>query len=253
MPLDTVLQRKQTESIEGPDTDLIAFQEHLDQHPGAHFLSQPAKLYEGEDNEYDGWSSDSDGDSDEIEWEAGVTDFALFDDDRRRATAAGQALPQKWNGLLQNQASAFGRSVERSLKETSTSDTQQSEKDDTLPALTPDVSPHLADDLEVRSHAEQSSQRPVAPSYLRSRDDDLRVLVTKPRSRSATLEDDNLAVEFFPPPESQQPRARVAPQRPGLSRGSRTLSGKLHVWRRPSLDSRIVQEDMHGERTAEIG
>jgi hypothetical protein len=35
--------------------------------------------------------------------------------------------------------------------------------------------------------------------------------------------------------------------RPGLSAGSRTLSGKLHVWRRPSWDLFSVDEEREEE------
>ena len=89
--------------------DLQLFEDQLDQHPEEHFLS-PVSMYE-----YDDWASDSDDDDDDdVEWDAGITDFALFDRDRRRARDEGQALPEKWETFYESQASALGRAVERS-------------------------------------------------------------------------------------------------------------------------------------------
>lgn len=49
-----------------------AFLHDLDNHPDQHFLT-PIEMYDAED-----WASDSE-DEEDIEWDAGITDFALFD------------------------------------------------------------------------------------------------------------------------------------------------------------------------------
>lgn len=220
-----------------PTNKTKAFEDHLNQYPGAHFLS-PARVY---GDEYDDWSSDSDDDAEDFEWNAGVTDFALFDSDRRRAKATGQALPERWNDLLQSQASALDRSVDRIRVD----EEVEKDKDELMPDLTPDVSPHLVDNLGAKTSSSQAAPSAIVPSYLRSRDDDAQ------DSESAVIDDD-LTIAFFPPPERRRPRPRPAPVRPGLSRGSRTLSGKLHSWQRPGLDLSSVKEDPSAEHNAEL-
>ncbi len=92
-----------------PDLDPYqSFLKALDSNPDSHFLA-PIKMYEYED-----WASDSNDEGEEIEWDAGITDFALFDSDRRRARENDQPLPSRWNDMLENQSSALQRARDRS-------------------------------------------------------------------------------------------------------------------------------------------
>ena len=81
------------------------FEEDLESNPENHFLST-VQMYE-----YDDWADDSDSDAEEVEWDAGITDFALFDDERRRAKESNKPLPSKWSGMLSQHTAALERAV----------------------------------------------------------------------------------------------------------------------------------------------
>jgi len=207
----------------------------LDEHPEDHFLSP---LYQHED-----WASDSDDDGEEIEWDAGITDFALFDSDRRRAQESDKELDRRWDTFMSTQQSALRRAVRRSQTEPLVDTTRPPLPVEDMPALTPDTSPNLRDDLDVDSYDSQDGSTRSVPSYLT-------VTITPPSPKDRTIDDnDDLPLSFCIDYGKQ--RARKL-QRPGL-RHARTLSGKAHVWRRPSWNIYTVGEDPDLERRAEQG
>ncbi|KAK5707923.1 hypothetical protein LTR97_000462 [Elasticomyces elasticus] len=164
-------------------------------HPEDHFLSA---------YEYDDWAnSDDDDDEEEIEWDAGIIDFALFDDDRRQAEEKHEQLGHRWRGFMSNQ--------------------------------------HLRDDLDVEELDGQPAAR--VPSYLT-----ITLTPPSPKERMVT-EDDDLPL-FFDALKLNS-RAPQRHQRPGL-RHARTMSGKLHSWRRPSWRIHSVGEEPDAEREAEM-
>ncbi|QIW94528.1 hypothetical protein AMS68_000046 [Peltaster fructicola] len=201
----------------------------FDDHPGDHFLS-PMQMYE----DYDDWSSDSDDDADEVEWNAGITDFALFERDRQQAKAAGKSIPEKWGAMLSSQEAALDRAVERSRND----GLARTPSTESIPDLTPDNSPHLRDDLEVGSYPPPSQSAAPRPAYL----------------ASFNAHEDDIDLSFYVPRRSHSSPVihTMGPKRPGL-RDGRTLSGKEHVWRRPGWDIFTVREDPAAELKAEKG
>lgn len=206
--------------------DTQAFKEDLDEHPERHFLS-PMTF-----EEVYGWDSDSDDDDDDdAEWNAGITDFALFASDRKRAMETGEALDEKWDSFMANQAEAFERSVERVM---------ESESEE-VPELTPDVSPHLKDDLEDDDDGKQMAVPQIhVPNYL--------TVEVKPAQQTGAENfiigpDDELPLSFW-----FAPNKRI--QRPGLKH-TRTMSGRKHVWRRPGDGIFTVGEEVEAEEIAE--
>jgi len=242
------------------------YEEDIDDNPHSHFLS-PVHMYESWDD------SDDDSDDGSFEFDAGITDFALFNDDYKRAKELDLPLSDKWNDFVEGQADCLDRAVARTRAERSThpsgpfysgSTFAQSE---VVPSLTPDTSPRLADDLDYDSAEETATTRSyqtkiVTPESTQSASAPIDI---PSRSKQAlgtlsesAIEDDDIedpaAPAFLLYRHSQrtdkrrQPaKPQPAPMRPGLSAGSRTLSGKLHVWRRPSWDLFSVDEERDEE------
>lgn len=214
------------------DNDL--FKDDLEQHPENHFLS-PVHNYEY----YESWDSDDDDDDcadDDMEWNAGITDFALFDSDRKRAQESGEPLDAKWDNLLSSQAQALQRSIKR---------TRESEADmPELPGLTPDTSPSLRDNAEFEPHERVSM--PV-PNYLT-------IEVTPPQESGFEEPligpEDELPHSFYFARKKGLAKGSGRVKRPGLKH-SRTLSGRVHVWRRPERGLFDVGEDPNAEEEAE--
>ena len=215
-----------------------AFQAELENHPEDHFLS-PIQMYEYED-----WADDSDDDAEEVEWDAGITDFALFDNDRRFAQESNEPVQGKWSSMLAQQASAFQRAVERTHASSihDSANRLLSACEDDMPHLTPDASPDLSDDLDV----EPPSSRPSVPSYL--------TMIVTPAEEDddvAIQEDEDLPLSLHVPRKQfRAPRNRRL-ERPGL-RHSRTLSGRVHTWRRPGFNIYTVGEEPDAESRAEM-
>lgn len=220
------------------------YEDDLDSDPQNHFLS-PIQMYEYED-----WADDSDSDGEEVEWDAGITDFALFDNDRQQAQEGNKLLPSKWADLLARQASALERAVQRNRQDSTPDPVNRplpwSESE--VPHLTPDTSPDLRDDLDVESYHGQSIPRPAVPNYLT-------VAVSPPDDDSTALveEDGDLphSTKLF---RGQQLSKHAHPpqrlQRPGM-RHTRTMSGHIHAWRRPDRQIYTLGEDSEGENRAE--
>lgn len=222
------------------------FEYELSEHPENHFLS-PVQMYEYED-----WAEDSDGDdASEIEWDAGITDFALFDKDRRQAQH-GQAMPDRWNSLLKSQASALQRAVERNR---ATSDSSRrgvwTPLVDDLPQLTPDSSPNLKDEFDIHAHCKQNSMRQTIPSYLLEATPSDEETDEDDDDVSDDSDDDDLPVAYLVERARERRRQARQLERPGL-RFSRTMSGKHHVWRRPSSQMYTLSESPEAERKAEM-
>ena len=219
-----------------------AFEDELESNPDLHFLS-PIQAYE-----YHDWADDSDDDGDEvIEWDAGITDFALFDNDKRQAEQHGERLPDKWQGVVASQASALERSMHRRRTESDLAAVARTASTESLPGLTPDSSPNLRDDLDVETFQDHSAQ-PTKEQHF------LTVIITPDdAAENAFEEDEELPLSFYVDRGKQQRTAagRHKLQRPGL-RHSRTLSGKAHVWRRPSWHIYPVGEDVEAEEAAEM-
>lgn len=222
--------------------DTSYFEEELDEAPEDHFLS-PIQMHEYED-----WDSDSDG-GEEVEWDAGITDFALFNNDRRRAQERQEKVPDRWNQLLASQASAFQRAAQRADSDPSL---------DEIPQLTPDNSPSLRDEFDMDAHFATFGHKPQAPrpNFLSFRP----TRTTKHDIDDASDDDSDfdsedeeeadLPISLIIQRAKERQRAARMFERPGL-RFSRTLSGKQHVWRRPSREIYSLSEDVAGERKAE--
>lgn len=221
--------------VEHGDTSYGLFKEDLEKNPEHHFLS-PIQMYEYED-----WAEDSDSDAEEVEWDAGITDFALFDDDRRRAQESNRPLPSKWTGMLAQQTSALQRAVERRRRNSDPQPLNHSQpySDEEMPSLTPDISPDLRDDLDVESYHGQAASRPSVPNYLT-------VTITPPAEENG---DGDLQLSFYDARKQAHSPSRKM-ERPGL-RHSRTMSGRAHTWTRPNMFT--VGEDSEGEERAERG
>ena len=219
--------------VDHGDSPYDLFEADLENNPEYHFLS-PIQMYEYED-----WAEDSDSDAEEVEWDAGITDFALFDDDRRRAQESNRPLPSKWTGMLAQQSSALQRAVERRRRDSDPQPLNRSQDtpEDEVPSLTPDVSPDLRDDLDVESFHGQAVARPTVPNYLT-------ITVTPPDDE---VGDEDVPLSFYVARKhASSPNRKL--QRPGL-RHSRTMSGRAHTWMRPSMFT--VGEDSEGEEKAE--
>jgi len=214
------------------------FEEDLEDHPDEHFLSP---IYECDD-----WTDDDDDDDDEVvEWDAGITDFALFDSDRRRAAETHDPMPSRWGGFIAQQASALQRAVQRNRAEGTSHRKVNLLSADDLPELTPDNSPYLRDDLDVESNREQTPS--ALPTYLT-------IIVTPPEtddeSDAGTTPFDLPPSTFFADRAKQRRESDRRLERPGL-RYHRTLSGKTHAWTRPGRHLYSVGEDVEAEERAE--
>ena len=196
------------------------FEDDLESNPQNHFLS-PVQMYEYED-----WSEESDSDASDIEWDAGITDFALFDSDWRRAKESDEPLPSKWNGVVARQASALQRANERA-NESEGVNKLLAVPGESVPGLTPDVSPDLGDDLEEESYQDRVLSEPSVPEYLT-------VIITPPEFGEGIDEDEELPLSFYVARKQAQLKPNRKLQRPGL-RHSRTMSGHVHAWRRPGM------------------
>lgn len=221
---------------EQPIDDFVDTPDDVEDHPENHFLSPMASY------EYDSWSdSDSDEDSDDVPWDAGIMDFALFDSDRQKAEADNNRLDGRWDGFIQSQREALRRSVRRARTEDEDAeiDATKPPLPVTTPDLTPDHSPELRDDLELGSLDGASSRRPAVPEFLTK---------TVAPSGSMFEEDDDLPLSFTFRPRRD---AGLRSQRPGL-RHARTMSGKVHSWKRPSWKIYSLGEDAEAEERAEL-
>ncbi|KAI6884167.1 hypothetical protein KC363_g3689 [Hortaea werneckii] len=287
----------------------MADDDSLSDHPeDLNDTCNPEDLFLSPMHPYEDWNSDSDSDAgSEIEWDAGITDFALFDDDRRRAEEEGSALPTRWDSFMDSQNEALDRAAQRSLRSSSMPDItkpplpmefahgdeeEEGGSDNETPGLTPDTSPNLPDDMEVEAPAALSSKdQNMVPARSQSEphlimpryhtiellpplddertiqdDEDLPFTFSYRRNNPAsTLGTIHTPAKKLPHPRpnflsetslSQHQHLRDAKGRlqrpPGLlGTGRRTLSGKLHVWRRPGWGIFSVGEDVEGERRAE--
>lgn len=242
------------------------FEEDIDDNPHSHFLS-PVHMYESWDD------SDDDSDDGSFEFDAGITDFALFNDDYKRAKERNLPLSDKWNDFVEGQAQCLDRAVARTKAERTTNSTgtyysgSSFTQPEVVPSLTPDTSPRLADDLDYDSAEDTTSAPPyhtkiVTPESTRPASTPIDIPARSKQTlgslSESAIEDDEFedpaAPAFLLYRHSQradkrrQPaKPQPAPMRPGLSAGSRTLSGKLHVWRRPSWDLFSVDEERDEE------
>ena len=251
-------------------TDLATrFEEDLDNNPHSHFLS-PVHMYES-------WDDSDDDDDDDCQFDAGITDFALFNDDYKRAKEEDTPLSAKWNDLIADQTDAYNRAIARTRAElvdrpTSPFDSgSNSAQHDAVPSLTPDTSPRLVDDLDFDSGAEESTStlslpyrtKIVTPEDLPNRPASAPIDIPRSRFNLPALSESAVEDEDFADPaapafllyrhsqraDRRRNTARPAPppMRPGMSAGNRTLSGKLHVWKRPSWDLYSVFEEREEE------
>ena len=216
-------------------TNANLFKDDLEQNPENHFLS-PVHA-----NEYYAcWDSDDDDDDDgeDVEWNAGITDFALFASDRKRAQETGEPLDAKWDNMLASQADALERSNER-VRESETGPAE-------LPDLTPDTSPSLRDSAEFEQHERHTGPVPnyltveVRPAEL----SDFQDALSEPKY--------DLPASFYWARKRGLAKGILRVERPGLAH-TRTLSGRVHVWRKPGKDMFTVGEDVDAEEEAERG
>nr|POF06932.1 hypothetical protein CFP56_31556 [Quercus suber] len=235
--------------------DDLAFELDLNKHPDSYFITPPEAAMEYR-YQYDWDADDSDDDDDDpdddFEWDAGITDFALFDNDRRAAQEAHRELPSRWNEMLSSQTSALQRAAQRShdAAEPNRHSTSSPTADENLPGLTPDHSPHLHDEWEL-DHSPPTGSLPV-PNYLT-------ITVTPPAEDGRVVFDDAdmddqdavRAARWGQRSRKNSASRPLPPQRPGL-RNARTMSGKAHSWRRPDHDIYPVGEDADAERRAEL-
>ncbi|KAK1067328.1 hypothetical protein LTR74_006532 [Friedmanniomyces endolithicus] len=210
--------------------------EDVETHPDAHFLSP---LYEYED-----WASDSDADDSDTEWNAGITDFALFQSDAQLANQTSSSVDPKWAHVVSEQQSARQRAMARVCA--SPDFTKPPLPFEELPGLTPDSSPSLRDDLDVETHgaAREHSYLTtlLVPPSLKERTvgpgDALPLSLDC--SLHADYDDDDVEKGLW------MPVVQRRMQRPGL-RGARTLSGRRHSWRRPGWGMFVIGEEGEGE------
>ena len=214
------------------------FRNDLDDYPDHYFLSPIAA------DEYEDWSSDSEDDGEGIEWSAGITDFALFRQDRRVANASKESPTlDRWKALLENQSFALQRSLQRVQATAESRRVLEPllEADDT-PGLTPDASPCLRDDLDDCPDEMRSSGGAGIPNYLtiivtppgedHRKDQESKVLASVARKQAWNL-------------------AKRQRERPGLAH-TRTLSGHLHSWRSPSWYVYTVSEEVDAEEREDL-
>jgi hypothetical protein len=242
------------------------FEEDLDNNPHSHFLS-PVHMYES-------WDDSDDDDDDDCQFDAGITDFALFSDDYKRAKEQDAPLSDKWNDFVADQEEAYNRTIARTRAELNDRPTRPfdsgsgSVQHDAVPSLTPDTSPRLVDDLDFDSAEESTSSLPyqtkiVTPDDLPRRPASAPIDIPRSRYNLGTLSESAIEDEEFADPAApafllyrhsqradrrrNSARPQPPPMRPGMSAGNRTLSGKLHVWRRPSWDLFVVYEEREEE------
>jgi hypothetical protein len=248
-------------------TTLSHYEEDIDDNPHSHFLS-PVHMYESWDD------SDDDSDDGSFEFDAGITDFALFNDDYKRAKELNLPLSDKWNDFVEGQADALDRAVARTRAERGDhasgpfSPGWSFSQPEVVPSLTPDTSPRLADDLDYDSAEDAATPtqsyhtKIVTPESTRSPSSPIDI-PARSRQTLGTVSESAIEDDDFEDPAApafllyrhsqrtdkrrQPARPQPAPVRPGLSAGSRTLSGKLHVWRRPSWDLFSVDEEREEE------
>ena len=223
------------------------FEDEINRDPAAHFLS-PVSMYE-----YDDWADDSDDDAEEVEWDAGITDFSLFQDERRQAQRRNEQIPDRWESLLSSQKHALQRAVQRNRADSDpTRGRNWTPLLEDVPQLTPDNSPNLRDDFDIEAYCGQNARRPSIPNYLR-------LEVTPPEEETdeddddeiTDSDDDELPVAFLVERARERRRQARKMERPGM-RFNRTMSGRTHVWRRPSWHIYDVGEDAEAERKAEL-
>ncbi|KAK5112751.1 hypothetical protein LTR62_003849 [Meristemomyces frigidus] len=210
-----------------PTSDSLSLAD-LEDHPENHFLSPLAR--------FDDWHPDSDDDEDdddEIDWDAGITDFALYSDDRQQAEESNEQVDEKWDAFLKRQELALRRSVERSHSKPAT----RSPLPVGMPALTPDSSPDLRDDLDVESFR--------GPAY-----HTLTIVPPSPHllpfngHQDLPLSFPSLSAHYA----TRSSFRRI--ERPGLKH-TRTMSGKAHSWRRPGWGIYPLGEEPEAEQRAE--
>lgn len=237
--------------------------EAINNNPQAHFLS-PA-------HPYDFWEDDDEDDDDtgaDFEWDAGIVDFSLFAADKERFESRNLPIPHKWDGFLADQQQVYQRSASR---EDNTAKpaflTPSPSESDSVPGLTPDSSPNLHDNLDYPSSDEE--ERPVTPPRSSSAPINIpprpKSILKKPTTHfwedtiDETDEGDEeyLPLSYYVSRGQVQRKQKATPQqppklqRPGL-RGTRTLSGKVHSWVRPSYGIESVEERKDEEIMAEI-
>jgi len=279
-PTDTMSQLSREQQLEELEGDYLLhkpklpthfstnpatrFEEDLDNNPHSHFLS-PVHMYES-------WDDSDDDDDDDCQFDAGIMDFALFNDDYKRAKEEDAPLSAKWNDLIAEQAEAYDRAVARTRAEVTDRPTGSSSfnQHDAVPSLTPDTSPRLVDDLDFDSAEESTSTlslpyrtKIVTPEDLPHRPASAPIDIPRSRFNLPLLSESAIEEEDFADPaapafllyrHSQRldrrrntGRPAPPPMRPGMSAGNRTLSGKLHVWKRPSWDLYSVWEEREEE------
>lgn len=194
-------------------------------------FSSPVQVYEFED-----WADDDGDDAEEIEWSAGITDFTLFSNDKRRAQESNSPLPSRWEHMLELQSSALERAVKRSRVDARASylDHDAPWLSD-LPGLTPDTSPSLRDNMDETALQSNTIQNSSAPEYQAPS-----LAAPAPERWSNPVPGDRM----------QYSRNRIL-KRPGV-RHSRTLSGHVHAWRPPSESMYTVGEDIDAEETTDV-
>ncbi|WPG98795.1 Hypothetical protein R9X50_00159100 [Acrodontium crateriforme] len=258
-------------SRSAPQSDGLVLEDidqDFDVEPQAHFLS--AMNDPDSDNFYSMYGPDSDEDDDgsEIEWNAGIMDFSLFNDDRRRSEETNEPLSSKWDYLLQSQRRADERCAQRQLdSERHRNGGSKTGTVNDVPALTPDTSPRLQDNLEdgeddvlSSNHSAQIIKITVTPP---SEDTSPTKKQCIPAFRFPTAivddeqdeyeDDEDLPLSFFVNRSLiKQPSTRRKIARPGL-RGSRTLSGQSHSWIRPPINLYSLGERPEDEQRAEQG
>ncbi|KAK0893387.1 hypothetical protein LTR02_012857 [Friedmanniomyces endolithicus] len=225
--------------------------EDLETHPGAHFLSS---LYEHEDWASDSDADDSDADESDTEWNAGITDFALFQSDTQLANQTSGSVDPKWAVFVSDQQFARQRALARVCA--SPDFNRPPLPFEELPGLTPDSSPSLRDDLDVETRGKAREHgyltTLLVPPSLEERtvgpDDALPLSLD--HDYNANDDDDCSGVEkgLWIPLVPRRMR------RPGM-RGARTLSGKRHSWRRPGWGMHSIGEEAEaeGEGREEVG
>ncbi|KAI5362536.1 hypothetical protein Slin14017_G077730 [Septoria linicola] len=224
-----------------------SFEDEINKDPAAYFLS-PAKMA----HEYEDWAEDSDDDTEEVEWDAGITDFALFHNDRRQAQARQVPVSNRWENLLASQASALQRAVQRNRSDSDpTRNRTWTPLAEDVPHLTPDNSPTLRDDFDIEHYCGGRAARPNIPSYLQSPFTPAEELSDDDYEDDSDSDDDELPIAYLVERARERRRAARKMERPGM-RFNRTMSGKVHVWRRPSYQLHDVGEDPEAERKAEL-
>lgn len=240
-PTDTMPPRRK--ALPKPNS----FEDEINEDPAAYFLSPVKMAYEYED-----WAEDSEDDTDDVVWDAGIVDFALFHDERQQAQARQSTVPDKWESLLASQKSALQRAVQRNRSDSESTTTRRwTPLAEDLPHLTPDNSPNLRDDFDIEHYCGGQAARPSIPDYLRSPFTPAEELSDDDYDDETDSDDDELPVAYLVERARERRRAARKLERPGM-RFNRTMSGKVHVWKRPSYHLPDVGEDPEAERKAEL-